>query len=201
MNKSESKYYNTACLMDEALILLLEKKDFEYITVKEICDKAGVNRSTFYLHYETMTDLLEESAQYFLKNFYLQMQQTDDFDMSKGERGIENHIQCSEKEDLYLVTPKYLTPYLEFIRDNKRIYSTALKHVKLFGWVNTFDYMYEKIFSPILDRHGVSEKEKPYLVKFYINGLIAIVNEWIKNDCRESIDEIIGIINTCMRNK
>ena len=48
MNKSESKYYNTACLMDDALILLLEKKDFEYITVKEICNKAGVNRSTFY---------------------------------------------------------------------------------------------------------------------------------------------------------
>lgn len=33
--------------MDEALILLLEDKDFEYITVKEICRKAGVNRSTF----------------------------------------------------------------------------------------------------------------------------------------------------------
>ena len=47
MNKSESKYFNTAIRMDEALIALLEKKDFEYITVKEICDKAGVNRSTF----------------------------------------------------------------------------------------------------------------------------------------------------------
>ena len=34
MNKSESKYYNTACLMDDALILLLEKKDFEYICVR-----------------------------------------------------------------------------------------------------------------------------------------------------------------------
>ena len=45
MNKSESKYYNTALLMDEALLLLLEKKDYEFITVKEICAKAGVNRS------------------------------------------------------------------------------------------------------------------------------------------------------------
>ena len=47
MNKSESKYFNTALLMDEALIQLLEVKDYEYITVKEICEKAGVNRSTF----------------------------------------------------------------------------------------------------------------------------------------------------------
>ena len=66
MNKSESKYYNTACLMDQALLLLLEKKDFDYITVKEICEKAGVNRSTFYLHYETIDDLLMESIDYLL---------------------------------------------------------------------------------------------------------------------------------------
>ena len=39
MNKSESKYQNTAILMDEALLLLLEKKEFEFITVKEICEK------------------------------------------------------------------------------------------------------------------------------------------------------------------
>ena len=50
MNKSESKYYNTALLMDEALLILLEKKEYDFITVKEICEKAGVNRSTFYLH-------------------------------------------------------------------------------------------------------------------------------------------------------
>lgn len=48
MNKSQSKYFNTACLMDEALLSLLQKKDYTYITVKEICEKAGVNRSTFY---------------------------------------------------------------------------------------------------------------------------------------------------------
>ena len=51
MNKNESKYFNTAILFDEALIYLLENKDIEYITIKEICNKAGVNRSTFYLHY------------------------------------------------------------------------------------------------------------------------------------------------------
>ena len=64
MNKSESKYFNTAVRMDEAFLALLEKKDFAYITVKEVCEKAGVNRSTFYLHYETVSDLLSESVSY-----------------------------------------------------------------------------------------------------------------------------------------
>ena len=66
MNKNESKYFNTAIKFDEALISLLEKKDFAYITIKEICDKAGVNRSTFYLHYENTSDLLAETTRYII---------------------------------------------------------------------------------------------------------------------------------------
>ena len=66
MNKNESKYFNTAIKMDEALISLLEKKEFEYITIKEICIEAGVNRSTFYLHYENTSDLLKETTRNFM---------------------------------------------------------------------------------------------------------------------------------------
>ncbi|MDY3724765.1 MAG: TetR/AcrR family transcriptional regulator C-terminal domain-containing protein [Candidatus Borkfalkiaceae bacterium] len=198
MNKSESKYYNTACLMDEAFILLLEKKEFQYITVKEICTKAGVNRSTFYLHYETMNDLLEESAQFVLKKFYESMQSVDDFNIAHGEEGINEFVTSSSLDNLYLITPKYLTPYLQFIRDNKRLYATALKNVGLFKWENTYDNLFKKIFSPILDRFGQEEKIKPYLVLFYISGLMAIVTEWLKNDCAESVEEIISVIEVCM---
>ena len=69
MNKSESKYFNTATKMDIALISLLKKKEFGYITVSEICKIAGVNRSTFYLHYENVEDLLNETTQYLLNEF------------------------------------------------------------------------------------------------------------------------------------
>lgn len=69
MNKAESKYFNTALLMDKALIELMAKKSLEFITVKEICEKAGVNRSTFYLHYETISDLLSETLEFTMKEF------------------------------------------------------------------------------------------------------------------------------------
>ena len=67
MNKSQSKYFNTAMKMDEALITLLEKKDFEFISIKEICDTAGVNRSTFYLHYDNTLDPVDERPLAYLK--------------------------------------------------------------------------------------------------------------------------------------
>ena len=80
MNKQESKYFNTASLFDEALVTLLTQKDIEYITVKEICEKAGFNRSTFYLHYDTINDLLNETLEHTvsrLQNYFPQA--TGDF--------------------------------------------------------------------------------------------------------------------------
>ena len=100
MNKSESKYYNTALLMDEALLLLLEKKEYEFITVKEICEKAGVNRSTFYLHYESIDDLLYETIEMISKRFY---------------NAFNNEIitpNTKNKDDLFLINDQYLIHYL-----------------------------------------------------------------------------------------
>lgn len=47
MNRSKSKYFDTAVRMDEAFIELLEKKDFAYITVKEICEKPALTALHF----------------------------------------------------------------------------------------------------------------------------------------------------------
>ena len=95
MNKNKSKYFNTALFMNEALLSLLEKKDFEYITVKELCNKAGVNRSTFYLHYETMNDLLNETINMIEKKFYSSFNK---------DLKIDDLIKKDDKKDLILVT-------------------------------------------------------------------------------------------------
>lgn len=99
---------------------------------------------------------------------------------------------------LYLVTPKYLEPYLQFVKNNKRLFRTTLKYYELFKWNNTYAYMYEHIFNPILDRYDASENVKAYLVSFYMKGLIAIIDRWVLNDCAESIPELMDIIKTCM---
>lgn len=97
MNKNESKYFNTAVKMDKAFLSLLEKKDFSYITVKEICEKAKVNRSTFYLHYETLEDLLSESVEYMNEQFLAYMKQDTNVFMIRI-------LECP-LDELYLVTP------------------------------------------------------------------------------------------------
>lgn len=190
MKKSESRYFNTALRMDQAFLELLEKKDMEYITVKEICEAAGVNRSTFYLHYETIGDLLAESVQYMNEQFLEHMKMC-------GEAFVSRIRECP-LEELYLVTPAYLTPYLEYIAQNKRLFRTALKNSGSLGLGKTYRRMMRHVFTPILERFQIAEPDRPYMVAFYIHGLMAIISEWLKHDCADSISHVSAIMEQCV---
>ncbi len=190
MNKSESKYFNTATKMDLALISLLKKKSFEYITVSEICETAGVNRSTFYLHYETIGDLLNETTRYLLNDF-LSYFLTD-------TKSISLNLMNCELDELVFIGDKHLTPYLTYIKDHKEVFSTALLHNKTLGFEDVYKRMFEHIFNPILDRFHYSANDRPYVMMYYLNGINAIVSEWLKNGCDKSIKEISEIISVCI---
>ena len=190
MNKNESKYFNTAILFDEALICLLEKKDIEYITVKEICDKAGVNRSTFYLHYESINDLVEETMEYINKKFI------DYF--SENSKDFIEKIKDFPLEKLKLIEKKYLTPYLTFIKDNKNVFKASFNNPKGMDVLNRYNGIKTYILNPILERFNIAEKDRSYLIAFYINGIMAIIKEWINNNCKDSIIEVEDIIIKCV---
>ena len=178
MNKQESRYQYTAALMDEALLLLLEQKDFDAITVKEVCQKAGVNRSTFYLHYETMNDLLEETVAFINDRFKASLAAVPTEDPSR----------------VILTSEKYLRPYLKFIKENMRAYRVIHQKDHLFNSQKTFESFYQSIFSPALTFFGVSEREKKYVFAFYTQGTVAIIGKWLESNCQDEIDLIVDLI-------
>lgn len=190
MKKSESRYFNTALRIDQAFLKLLEQKDMEYITVKEICEAAGVNRSTFYLHYETIGELLAESVQYMNEQFLEHMK-------LRGEVLVSKIRDCP-LDELYLVTPAYLTPYLEYIAQNKRLFRTALKNSGSLGLDRIYSRMMRHVFTPILERFQIAEPDRPYIVAFYIHGLMAILSEWLKHDCADSIPHVCAVMEQCV---
>ena len=178
MNKQESKYFYTASLMDEAFLQLLEQKDFDRITVKEICQKAGVHRTTFYLHYETINDLLEETVTMINQRFKQSLAAIPPGDPSKE----------------ILTGEKYLKPYLAFIKENKVAYRVIHRQDHLFHSQKTFESFYQTIFSPALSHFGVAENEKKYVFAFYTQGTVAIIGKWLEDDCRDDIDTVAGLI-------
>lgn len=182
MNKSESKYYNTVLLMDEALLILLEKKEFEYITVKEICQKAGVNRSTFYLHYENTFDLLEETIGYI----------NEKIKISFNEK-IED-VNSIDKNDLFFITPKYLIPYLNLVKENKKIFKLIHNKPYLFKNKQTAEMLYHDLFSVILTKYNVADNFKKYVFAYFTEGILAVIMKWVEYDCVDEIDLICNMI-------
>ena len=172
--------------MDKAFLELLGKKDFEFITVKELCEKAKVNRSTFYLHYETIEDLLTESVSY-LNDQFLSYFPIDSVDFA-------NKIHQADLHDLYLITPEMVNPYLTFIKENKRIFATVVEKADSLKMDVSYDKLFTAILSPILDRFSVPEKEKNYLMAYFMHGILAIIKEWLKTNCTDSIEFISNII-------
>ena len=190
MNKNESKYFNTAIRMDEALITLLEKKDFEYITIKEICETAGVNRSTFYLHYENTSDLLKETTRYIIDKHFAY------YKIDKAHISLQ--FETCKREELLFITDEYLVPYLNFIKDNQRLFKVSIKHFNSLSMDSVYGRMFEYIFNPILERFHVPKKERAYVMKFYLTGVFAIVMEWLDNNCSDDMETVTRVITDCV---
>ena len=191
MNKSESKYFHTALRMDEALIALLEEKDLEYITVKEICRQAGVNRSTFYLHYETIADLVDETLEMINQRFLSYFPQQ--------EEEVLGNMGGREREKLVLVTREYLLPYLRFIRDHKKVYRAAFRNPSSMGANARYRELKQHILGPILERFEVPAAHRPYYIAYYLEGIAAIIKEWLRQDCGDDVEMIAHIIESCVR--
>ncbi len=58
--KRDKRLLNTKQALISALILLLAEKDIGEISITELTQKAGINRKTFYLHYEKLEDVVSD---------------------------------------------------------------------------------------------------------------------------------------------
>lgn len=190
MNRSESKYFNTARRMDKALLDLLERKDLEYITVQEICRTAGVNRSTFYLHYETIGDLLTECAQQMNRQFL-------DY-MTENSSDFVSRLRTCPQEELYLITPRYLLPYLNYVADNRRLFATALRHADTLELDASYRALFRHVLEPILERYRVPPPQRPYMMAFYLKGIMAVITTWLEQDCQDPPDQILTLLQACI---
>jgi hypothetical protein len=152
-----------------------------------------VNRSTFYLHYENTGDLLKETTAFVL----------DDFS-SYFPIDIENltmkFTECN-LQDLQFINETYLYPYLSFVKENQRVFSAVLSQPAAFDTNTIFQKLFDNIFNPILNRFRYPKDEQNYVMMFYLNGITAIITEWLKDGCKKSIEDISTIIHYCIYGK
>ena len=107
--KKDLRVIKTKKMIYTALVELMKEKTFEEIKVSDICEKALINRSTFYAHYEDKYELLID----FIKDLKEEFSQK-----------LENNKALNIKE-YYLELIKI---FLNHVEDKKDIYSSIMIH-------------------------------------------------------------------------
>ena len=95
--KTDARVKYTKMVLKKALLELLEHKPVNKITVKEVCERAGLNRATFYAHYTDCFDLLESIEEELFGQFERSMQNyVQSFDIAALVDGLYGIIQENE---------------------------------------------------------------------------------------------------------
>lgn len=150
-----------------------------------------MNRSTFYLHYETIADLVNETLEMINQRFLSYFPQQ--------EEEILGNLDSREREELVLVTREYLLPYLRFIRDNKKVYRAAFRNPSSVQAHTRYGELKQHILGPVLERFEIPAAHRPYYIAYYVEGIAAIIKEWLRQDCADEVEMIADIIESCVR--
>lgn len=171
----------TQKLLKEALIILLNKKAIDSISVKELCDKAAINRSTFYSHYNCIYDLLEEI-------------ENDMFEELVSTFNNFKLLDPSDK-DIYKVL-------FAFFAKNSAMFKILLGSNSDIKFLHKMLELGEKLYNDYFEKTGLNiDKEKlEIFYQFASSGFIGILSVWLQNNMDTSIDDLSAnirqIINT-----
>ncbi len=184
MYKNDQRTRLTKMLIRKALTSLLSQKPIQSISVKELCDHAGINRGTFYAHYTDIYDLLQKIEDEMMHDFQealLPLLQENDENLTpiKITAGIFNCLK--ENADLCVVT---LGPY----GDKK--FATRLLNV---GREKCLE-CYPKQFGE------ASSKQIEYYYAFVSSGCIGLLEKWLNDGMTTSAEEIAQVAEDIMLN-
>lgn len=173
-NKIDLRIIKTKKILFEALVTLMEQKDFEKIKISDICDQALINRSTFYAHYEDKYDLLLAMINDLKNNLEHELKENKEEDISKN----------------YFM--EFLKILINHVDEKRETYNSILKNDKN-GIVMGFliDVSYRDLTSRLKNNNIISIIPIDVITKFYIGGIVNVGIDWIKNKNKYTKEELL----------
>lgn len=178
LNESRRTQYTRRALQD-ALIELLAGKPLSRITVRELCERADVNRSTFYAHYTDTADLLrdiEEDAIDWVSDALQRLLEQPD---TEGVGHVIEHI-C-----------RYIADNRSHLRVLMSTKADLGFQQRLLGLI----YGRSDIAAQLQPR-GVSPQEAEMRVRFAVSGSIGLLQYWLSTDLEASPETVARTITT-----
>ncbi len=169
-NSAKTRTERTRELIFEAFITLIHDKPFDDITITDICEKAGIHRTTFYNHFENKNELFSALLDYTHMDF------------------LEAIPQAREATDLKSYLLSLVDVVLTSISGNKKKFSTFLSpdHNAGLKAMITGYYSDELLNAfEILEHRGLLKVRKgmplSFLSEFLMSGFVSVCTWWLNS--------------------
>lgn len=174
--KVDRRVKYTRMVLKESLIELLKEKQISSITVKEICEKADINRSTFYAHFSDPFDLLAQIETELIEDLITYL---NPYNLEVEEESLI----MTEKLIEYLANRAELCQILLSEKGNHHFLEKVMTTVQ--------PYIIKKLSGLNLIDHEYSE----YMILYIISGSVHIMKRWLDNGMDKTPKEMAAIIN------
>lgn len=175
-NVTDLRIVKTRTNIKNSLIDLLAEKNVSKITVTELSEKAMINRKTFYRHYNTVQDVVDDI----------------NYDMIND---VISHAKKSDRDGNNLVNQLNFIG-LSIVENKEQINKILKNSPEVFGSGRSVELLkrfIEVSIRPVLNFKN--ETKLKYLVEFVVSGFISVYVRWFNDGCAESYEKLADAVN------
>lgn len=176
MNKKENQRVTlTKRLLKESLVRILKKKKIQQVSVTELCNEAGINRSTFYAHYSIPSDVLTDMKHDFAGQLAGSLEQI------KLEHSPRHYLRC-------------ICEFIYEHRELERIILSNSSEDEVLEAALASSFQIWGTSSPFMQVQDMDQESRQLIMAFYYHGLFRIIREWIRRDMKKTPEEVADIM-------
>ncbi len=165
----------TKRLLQEGLLRVMERKPLDKINVSELCEESGINRATFYRHYNVPRDVLMELQTQFLER-------------------INNTVDIKEQ----INSPaQYIEQVCNCLYDNSELVKILICNNSYEAIISLFDEFFKKLLSEnetVRQTHAYDPTEIELISAYMSGGGYFLLRRWLLDDIAKSPKEITRLV-------
>lgn len=168
MKKTDRRVRKTKTLLKNGLITLMQEKSIKEITVQELVDQVDINRSTFYLHYKDIYDLVEQLEQ-------------EVFDSFKDL--INSYNEKKEDEQMLIALYQNIKNYGDLAK------ALISPHGDM-SFVHRLIMMIRNEIAPYVEDtfHLEPNTLTDYIYEYCLFGTLGLIKKWMERDFAEPVE-------------